>query len=326
MKAPLHLLIPLGLAAALVSTARGIEAPADNAPPPAAPQQPADKPEAAPVAFLGLGTDPVPAMLAAHLNLEPDQGVVVRAVLPDGPAAKAAVAVNDVILRLAGKAINSHEALVAEILQFKPGEQVAIDLIHCGKPGTVTVTLGQRPHDAALRDAAPDPLMGFERIPGARGKALRELLRKNINPRDLDEANRVFKGMGIDMDEVMKQAQQQAAEAIKGGGNGIRVMGGATVIVGDAEGKVEIRNQNGKAEAVVRDHQGKEVWSGPWNTEQDKAAAPPDVRARIERLNIGGHGKAPGIHLRFGNEPDQEPAPAPQPAQPAAPADDDAPE
>jgi hypothetical protein len=44
---------------------------------------------------------------------------------------------------------------------------------------------------------------------------------------------------------------------------------------------------------------GQVQWEGPYDTPQDKDAAPPDVRERIERLNIDMDFKGNGLRLRM---------------------------
>jgi hypothetical protein len=73
----------------------------------------------------------------------------------------------------------------------------------------------------------------------------------------------------------------------------------------DDQGSIELKAVDGGKEITVRDPQDQIIWSGPWDTEQDKAAAPDDVRQRIERLNFDGQGN--GLRLQFrGNGIDPE--------------------
>jgi hypothetical protein len=39
------------------------------------------------------------------------------------------------------------------------------------------------------------------------------------------------------------------------------------------------------------------VWNGPWDTAQDKQAAPADVRKRVDSLNIDKNFKGAGLRL-----------------------------
>ena len=105
-----------GLAICPFTPASAIEPPADTATPPAAllrENHPAPTPVADNTAFLGIATAVVPGMLAEHLDLRNDTGVIVRTVCPDSPAEKAGLAVNDVLTTLDGKEIASPDSFSA---------------------------------------------------------------------------------------------------------------------------------------------------------------------------------------------------------------------
>lgn len=86
-------------------------------------------------------------------------------------------------------------------------------------------------------------------------------------------------------DAIGPEGGAEAAE--EGAEHRFEAFQGATIRMMDADGSVEMKETNGAREVKVTDHDGQTVWSGPWDTEQDKAAAPQDVRERIDRLNIG---------------------------------------
>ncbi len=52
-------------------------------------------------------------------------------------------------------------------------------------------------------------------------------------------------------------------------------------------------------EVTIRDKDNKVSWNGPWDTEQDKAAAPDDVRRRVERLNLDSKFQGNGLRLQM---------------------------
>ena len=84
-------------------------------------------------------------------------------------------------------------------------------------------------------------------------------------------------------------------------------------------GSIELNSKDGGKEATVRNKDGKVTWSGPWDTEQDKAAAPADVRARLDKLNLDGNFLGGGLRLRLGGQDQIEPEPAED--EPEAPKD-----
>ena len=77
------------------------------------------------------------------------------------------------------------------------------------------------------------------------------------------------------------------------------VQAAATIRMKDAEGSVEVKSADGSKEVTLRDQQDNVTWNGPWDTAQDKEAAPPDVRKRVESLNIDHSFKGAGLRLQM---------------------------
>jgi hypothetical protein len=69
----------------------------------------------------------------------------------------------------------------------------------------------------------------------------------------------------------------------------------------DDQGSIELKSNEGGKEITVRDKDQNITWTGPWDTDQDKAAAPDDVRKRVERLDFDSG--ANGLRLRLRNIP-----------------------
>jgi serine protease DegQ len=96
-------------------------------------------------AFLGMKANfaVVPrGFLGAELG-DGDGGVVVRRVLPGGPAAKAGIAAGDCITRLAGEALKSSRALGEALAEKAAGETVTLTIQRGGKEIDVVIDLGQ---------------------------------------------------------------------------------------------------------------------------------------------------------------------------------------
>jgi serine protease Do len=338
MKTIPHPLFRSALCGFLVAPVLALEPPADNAPPPPAPvdeapappeEAPAAADEAPPpplampqaaapaAAYLGIGTSQVPDVLATHLGIQPGEGVVVRSLDPDGPAAKAGLAEHDVVTRIGGKAVGSHAELSAIILEQKPNDELVLDVIQQGKVLEKKVTLGERPDLQAAAPMPGDPLM-FEGLPEDQAKRLREAIERNlramdglgggVNPRDarppeFEQLDGAMKEMRERIAEMLKDAQggvprngggmqqfQLQIPGIQGGGNGgfgrIEIQRNARVRMMDENGSIEMKPTEDGKEVTVRDRQDNITWSGPWDTEQDKAAAPDNIRERVEQLNL----------------------------------------
>lgn len=338
MKINKHPFIPVGIAALLTTPLFAIEPPADNAPPPPAAEAPAPPvgeapappvaPAEAPVPavqvapYLGIGSSHVPDVLAAHIGLKADEGIVIRVVDPEGPGAKAGLAEHDVITRVAGQAVGSHADLVKQIQSHKPGDEITVDLIHQGKPATKAITLAARPDGGGVA-AAPQELdnLMLDGMPQDQAKRIREVIERQLRAMQggavIPEA--VPGNDRAKMGDAMKEMQKRMADAMKNGlqaPGGLKIQGSSVFRMVDEQGSIEMKSEDGGKEATLRDKNNKVTWSGPWDTEQDKAAAPPDVRARLEKLNIDNNFQGNGLRLRLGGgggaliEPlPEEPAP-----------------
>lgn len=300
-----------GLAALLIAPAFALEAPEDDAPPPppAAGNQaalPEIKLPAKPreqAAFLGIVSGGVPEFLTDHLGLNPGEGALVRSLVPDGPAAHAGVAVNDVITKISGKVVGSPADISKHIAELKPGEKVSLDLIHKGKPLTLEATLGLRP--AGLAAAEPKALdaLNLQGLPEDLAERVRDAIAGNIGAVELgDDVGQV----PPQMDQAMRDARKQLQDAQKNlqghlnlnlGGGKIQIQSGATFRMQDPQGSVEVKSNDGAKEITVRDPQGNVTWSGPWDTAQDKAAAPAEIQERVKNLNLDGSVVGGGLRI-----------------------------
>lgn len=301
------------ISTALVATTFAIEAPADDAPPPAVNQneagklpvielQPEEKPAANPNApFLGVVSATVPQMLAEHLDLKSGEGVIIRSLVPNGPAAAAGIAVNDVVTRVAGEAVGSPQELSERIAARKAGDAVAVELIHRGKPKTVEVALGTRPAGIAGMDQLPVDPLNLEGLPQDIAERIREAIEGNVGKLDLLGADPMQ--MPPNMEEALRGLRKRMEGAM---GQGLldpkaagQVHGEATVRLNDNAGSIEVKSRDGGKEVTVRDQNDKVTWSGPWDTEQDKAAAPPEVRSRVDSLNLDPNFNGGGLRFQM---------------------------
>lgn len=277
------------------SNLHAIEAPEDDAPPPPAFEENEDPAPAARPAFIGLVCAEVPEMLATHLGLEPAQGIVVSALQPESPADKAGIKTHDVILRIADQEVRNQEDVARIVTGHNPGDVVQVDLFQKGQKQQIKVTLEERPRE--LMAAGRPRVMALEGLPAEQEKKIRELIEKNLLEMELplqrdalgaeDVLRQMREQMGRVLDENMRNAEP----------GGVKIQGGATIRMMDENGSVEVKTSDGGKEVTIRDKNNEIVWTGPWDTEQDKAAAPADIRNRIERLNIDD--KFMGGGLRF---------------------------
>ena len=74
-----------------------------------------------------------------------ENGAVVAAISPQGPAAGTDLQPGDKILAIGGTTVNNPSDLSTAVLNRKPGEKVSLKVDRNGQERTIDVTLGQRP-------------------------------------------------------------------------------------------------------------------------------------------------------------------------------------
>ena len=251
-------------------------------------------------AWLGVLTKPVSETLRVHLDVK--EGVVLDYVAPDSPASKAGLRQHDIILTVEGEPIGSQDDLRAAIQAHKPGDKVNLEVVVQGGKGEREVEMAARPQEepglpgggGAERQQLPGLL--FQNLPGLPGDL------ENLLPGGGEDLQRQLEGH-------MKRFEKQLREMEQGGGQGLKLdfdlfndlqrgnrEGGAfnfnfksssSFKFVDEHGSVEMKTTEGGKEVIVKDVEGKLMFEGPWDTEQDKAAAPEDIRERIEGMNQG---------------------------------------
>jgi hypothetical protein len=221
------------------------------------------------------------------------------------------VAVHDVITRLGGEPVGSSEELTHRVSSRRPGDAVKLDVIHQGKPAEIEVVLGTRPAQLAIPQPQALDQLNLDGIPPDLADRVRRMIEGNLGELKLDFEHGVREA-APQVEDAMREMRDRIEKAMRGiqmpempqdlqmpeiPQGGIRIHQGATLRMMDDQGSVEVKtNEDGK-EVTVRDKDNHITWTGPWDTEQDKAAAPDDIRLRVERLNIDDAGN--GLRFNF---------------------------
>jgi serine protease Do len=106
--------------------------------------------------YLGVYGQDVTSDVAELLGLKEPGGMVVAQVEKGGPADKAGLKVQDVILEVNGKKAQSYDAFRNEVAAMRPGSTVRLNLLRGGKSLDLTITLGERPATVAQAQKSPD--------------------------------------------------------------------------------------------------------------------------------------------------------------------------
>ena len=85
----------------------------------------------------------VPQLVSAG-PLDPEPGVVIASVVPDGPAEKAGVKRGDILLQVDDEPVDDAMDLVRALAEYEPGDEVELAVLHGDDERTLDATLGER--------------------------------------------------------------------------------------------------------------------------------------------------------------------------------------
>ena len=124
-------------------------------------------------AYLGISIQPIDATLAGQFGLNVGEGAVVTQVLDGSPGESAKLQAGDVVLSLAGKAVNGPRSLQGIVEQLEVDAPYEMNLLRDGKRQTVKVVLKPMPENYSLRsvpvskgddkEAKPDGTVSVEK-------------------------------------------------------------------------------------------------------------------------------------------------------------------
>ena len=150
---------------------------------------------------LGVQIQALTPELAKSFKLDETKGVLVAAVEPNSPAAKAGIQSGDVILAFEGKPVPSAAELPRVVAATKPGAAVTLDIWRNGAKRQVKATLAEFPAETMAQQASPEARQATNRL--------------GLTVRELAPAQR--KSLGIEYGLVVEGMSGQAAGQIQRG-------------------------------------------------------------------------------------------------------------
>ncbi len=117
-----------------------------------------------PKSWLGVDVRDVTKDEATQLGWEAPRGVKVMSPRANGPAARAGILAQDVIVSVDGREVENKDRFVAGIGDREPGAKVKVRLLRGGREHTLTVALERQPFSAALREkkSSDGPILQLE--------------------------------------------------------------------------------------------------------------------------------------------------------------------
>jgi hypothetical protein len=210
----------------------------------------AGKVEMKKVAYLGVSTSPVAAALASHLKLPEGFGLIVDHAQADEPAAKAGLKPHDVIIRIGDQKLVNAQQLGTLVRAQKPGDEIDLTIIREGKEMTVKAKLVEK--EMPLHAMSGDPMMGI--IGGS--FAPETLMPMEMTPAWVDSF--------------------QPHEIVRTRGS---------MRYADDEHQLEVQHVKDGLKLIAMDKAGKEIFSGPVTTEEDRKKVPAPIRAKLDKLD-----------------------------------------
>ena len=277
-----------------------------------------DKGPKVPVTFLGVETSSVPRVVSEQLGLAKGFGLVVDYVVPDGPAAAAGVQQNDIIKMFNDQILMEPDQLAKLVRSYPDGTNVTLTILRKNAETKVTVKLGkkevrQRDHDygmfnmdnmnekmQALNEKMKDFKFDFhsdfgpdirETVKNAQREAMRATAEARAQARE--EAQRAREQAQRNRDEAQRardEARRSSREmrlfsSDKGTMKSTTIdLGKATIVFTDDKGEMKIETVNGKKILTAKDPQGRLLFSGPVDNQEELDKVPADVRQRYDKL------------------------------------------
>lgn len=225
------------------------------------------------VAFLGVETVPASPELTSQLTLPKGAGLVVRHVVPESPAA-AVLQLHDILLKLDDQLLIATRQLAVLVRNHKEGDEVELTYVRGGKQATAKVKLTK--HEVpklALAEPEGDR-EGFDILAGRPG------IETGMPP---EEIHRVLSLLDRHGDHLMPPAR--VGTGPMAGVHGVAVNpGNSNMIFRDESGSLELTLKEGKKTLVAKNAKGEQLYSGPIDTPEQRAALPKEVSARLEKI------------------------------------------
>jgi serine protease Do len=97
--------------------------------------------------YMGISFQPINPDIASRYNLPAQWGVYITKVEANGPASAAGLQEGDIITKVGDITLDETHSYVNALFTYKPGDQIALEVMRDGKPAQLQITLGEAKHN-----------------------------------------------------------------------------------------------------------------------------------------------------------------------------------
>ena len=231
------------------------------------------------IAYLGVYTSQVDPNLSHQLNLPVNLYLNVQKVEKGSPAEKSGIQQFDLLLQLDDQILINQDQLKYLVRSKKPHEEVTLSYLRRGVKKITKLKLGEirqpyesRNHNKTLNNDLfsnrnPLDLNGFfSNDPSFQDLILNHGRFKQINPKDDSE------------DDPLHQKQV--------GNSFFHQSSQNQVMISDEKGTLEWTEKDGQKSLRATDSNGKVIFDGPIDTEEERKMLSPELRERLRELEV----------------------------------------
>jgi serine protease Do len=263
--------------------------------------------------WLGVATEEAPEALTSQLKLNPGVGLVVTYVSEDSPAAKAGIQKNDLLTDFAGQQLVHPEQLRKLVQVRKPGDTVDLTYLREGEQKSVEITLaqgsgrslpmlGETPFWSGEMEALHHALRDLPFRDAVRGQA--RALQEQLGNLRIDQ-----KRIREEVQRSLEEARRAVEEALKHARESKDALGPTAKALRDLERAQEERSvtvtthakevrslvksdeagtivliRDPKLRLTAHDKQGKLIFDGPIESQEERAKVPAELWQRVDPL------------------------------------------
>ena len=266
--------------------------------------------EAKKVPFIGVVTSPLGEAVRAQTTLPEDVGLSVDVVSPDSPAAKAGLKAHDILAKYDDQLLCAAVQLSALVKRTGTGNKATLIVLRGGKELPIEVTVGEHAAQATFKVEGLNIAVGQPGQPGGprdvAGQPLAPEVIRLIEEMGVKAGGVVFgeqygfavPAPGVDAPVLPQSSgpndtpQVQRNQRIVLVNPNVQSQSQSVSIVANDDGRVELREVNGKRTVTILDKAGAQQYSGPLDTQEDREKIPAELRSRVEQAEASAGPKA----------------------------------